>query len=66
MKKQKYNNSKQRVRNTGENMEVTFSFSKAEYAMLKRVANRRRKSIRSTMLRMFYEMDYRQEAKRWV
>lgn len=61
MKKQKYNNSKQRVRNTGENMEVTFSFSKAEYAMLRRVASKRRRSIRSMMLKMFYDMDFEQE-----
>ena len=65
-KKQKYNNSKQKVRNTGENVEVTFSFSKAEYDMLKRVADERRRSIRSTMLTVFRNLDYKQEVKKWV
>ena len=65
-KKKKCNKSKQRVRSIGENMEVTLSFSKAEYAMLRRVADRKRKSIRSTMLRMFYETDYRQEVEKWL
>lgn len=65
-KKKKRNKSKQRVRSIGENMEVTLSFSKAEYAMLRRVADRKRKSIRSTMLRMFYETDYRQEVEKWL
>ena len=62
----KNNRSKQRVRPTGENVELTLSFSKPEYAMLRRVADRRRRSIRSMILKMFYDMDYRQEVKKWL
>lgn len=58
------NKSKQRVRPTGENVEITLSFSKKEYAMLRRVADKRNRSIRSMMLKMFYDMDFKQEAKR--
>lgn len=60
------NNSKQRVRPAGENVELILSFSKAEYAMLRRVSDRRNRSIRSMLLKMFYDMDFKQEAKRWV
>lgn len=56
-------NPKQQVKNVGENIEVTFSFSKEEYAMLKRVADRRKRSIRSAMLRMFYDLDFKQEKR---
>ena len=60
------NKSKQRVRPAGKNVEMTLSFSKKEYAMLRRVADKRKRSIRSMILKMFYDMDFKQEAKRWV
>ena len=56
-------NPKQRVNHVGENIEVTFSFSKEEYGMIKRVADRRKRSIRSAMLRMFYDLDFKQEKR---
>lgn len=56
-------NPKQKVNKVGENVEVTFSFSKDEYNMIKRVADRRRRSIRSAMLRMFYDLDFKQEKR---
>lgn len=59
-------NPKQKVEHVGENIEVTFSFSKAEYAMIKRVADRRRRSIRSAMLRMFYDLDFKQEKREYL
>ncbi|MEE1085796.1 MAG: hypothetical protein U0L05_01280 [Schaedlerella sp.] len=60
------NKSKQRVRPAGENVELTLSFSKKEYTLLRRVADKRKRSIRSMILKMFYDMDFKQEAKRWV
>ena len=60
------NKSKQRVRPTGENVEITLSFSKKEYAMLRRVADRRKRSIRSMILKMFYDMDFKQETKKQI
>lgn len=59
-------NPKQKVVHTGENIDITFSFSKSEYAMIKRVADRRRRSIRSVMLRMFYDLDFKQEKREYL
>lgn len=59
-------NPKQKVEHVGENIEMTFSFSKDEYAMIKRVADRRRRSIRSAMLRMFYDLDFKQEKREYL
>lgn len=35
-----------------------------EYDMLQRVANKRKCSIRALVLRMFYEVDYRQQKRK--
>lgn len=56
-------NPKQIVNSSGANVEITFSFSRDEYSMMKRVADRKRRSIRSVMLRMFYDLDFKQEQK---
>lgn len=56
-------NPKQHVDFSGSNVEITFSFSREEYSMLKRVADRKRRSIRSVMLRMFYDLDFKQEKR---
>lgn len=66
MANKKHSNPKQRVTHTGENIDITFSFSKDEYTMIKRVADRRKRSIRSVMLRMFYDLDFRQEKKEYL
>lgn len=58
-------NPKQKVEWVGENVEITFSFSKSEYAMMKRVADRRRRSLRSCILRFFYDLDFKQTKKGW-
>ena len=58
-------NPKQKVEWVGENVEVTFSFSKSEYAMMKRVADARRRSLRSCTLRFFYDLDFKQTKKGW-
>lgn len=59
-------NPKQKVDYSGENIEITFSFSRDEYSMMKRVADRKRRSIRSVMLRMFYDLDFKQEQKEGI
>ena len=56
-------NPKQKVEWVGENVEVTFSFSRSEYAMMKRVADVRRRSLRSCILRFFYDLDFKQTKK---
>ena len=43
--------------------EITLKYSGKEYAMIQRVANRRRSSIRSLLLRVCYELDYEDEKK---
>ena len=44
-------------------IEITLKFGDKEYAMIKRVANRRRSSIRSLLLRVCYDLDYQDEKK---
>ena len=56
-------NPKQKVEWVGENVEVIFSFSKSEYAMMKRVADARRRSLRSCILRFFDDLDFKQTKK---
>ena len=58
-------NPKQKVVWVGENVEVTFSFSKSEYMMMKRAADIRRRSLRSCILRFFYDLDFKQTKKGW-
>lgn len=43
--------------------EIVLRFSDKEYAMIQAVANRRRSSIRSLLLRVCYDLDYQDEKK---
>ena len=43
--------------------EIVLRFNEKEFAMIQAVANRRRSSIRSLLLRLCYEMDYEDEKK---
>ena len=45
--------------------ELKMTFSDAEYALLQRVANRRRSSIRSFLLRCAYDLDFKQEKREY-
>ena len=42
---------------------ISMTFSDDEYAMIQRVANRRKSSFRSLFLRMCYELDFKQQKK---
>ena len=44
--------------------EITLKYSDKEYAMIQRVAGRRKSSIRSLLLRICYELEYEDEKKR--
>ena len=41
--------------------EIVLRFNEKEFAMIQAVANRRRSSIRSLLLRLCYELDYADE-----
>jgi hypothetical protein len=45
--------------------EVKMTFSDEEYALLQRVTNRRKSSIRSFLLRCAYDLDYQQEKREY-
>ena len=45
--------------------ELKMTFSDDEYALLQRVANRRRSSIRSFLLRCAYDLDFKQEKREY-
>lgn len=42
---------------------ITMTFSDSEYAMIQRVANRRKSSFRSLFLRMCYDLDFKQQKR---
>lgn len=42
---------------------ISMTFSDSEYAMIQRVANRRKSSFRSLFLRMCYELDFKQQKR---
>lgn len=43
--------------------EIKLTYSDEEYKMIQRVANRRKSSIRSLLLRMCYDLDFKQTKK---
>lgn len=43
--------------------EIKLTYSDDEFAMIQRVANRRKSSIRSLLLRMCYEMDFKHQKR---
>ena len=43
--------------------EITLKFSEKEFAMIQSVANRRKSSIRSLLLRIYYELEHQDEKK---
>ena len=45
--------------------EIKMTFNDDEYALLQRVCNRRKSSIRSFLLRCAYDLDYQQEKKEY-
>jgi hypothetical protein len=45
--------------------EIKMTFNDDEYALLQRVTNRRKSSIRSFLLRCAYDLDFQQEKKEY-
>ena len=45
--------------------ELKMTFSDNEYVLLQRVANRRKSSIRSFLLRCAYDLDFKQEKREY-
>ena len=44
---------------------ITLTYSDEEFAMIQRVANGRKSSIRSLLLRMCYDLDFKQQKKKY-
>lgn len=44
---------------------ITLTYSDEEFAMIQRVANRRKSSIRSLLLRMCYDLDFKQQKRKY-
>lgn len=42
---------------------ITLTYSDDEYTMIQRVASRRKSSIRSLLLRMCYDLDFKQQKR---
>lgn len=44
---------------------ITLAYSDEEFAIIQRVANRRKSSIRSLLLRMCYDLDFKQKKREY-
>ena len=45
--------------------EIKLTYSDDEFAMIQRVANRRKGSVRSLLLRMCYDLDFKQQKREY-
>lgn len=45
--------------------EIKLTYSDDEFAMIQRVANRRKSSVRSLLLRMCYDLDFKQQKREY-
>lgn len=44
---------------------ITLTYSDEEFAVIQRAANRRKSSIRSLLLRMCYDLDFKQKKREY-